>query len=447
MLRWDHRALVVIDTLRHAGFETVLVGGCVRDRLLGVEPHDYDAATAARPEEMMELFQGWHLVEKGRRHGTITIFSDGLPVEVTTFRTEGEYTDHRRPMEVSFTTSLAEDLKRRDFTVNAMAWSPEGITDLFGGQQDLKDRLLRCVGEPKRRFEEDALRILRGLRLSAQLGFDLEEKTLSALWECLPLLNAVSRERVMEEFFRLICAPGAVRVLMEHQEAVKYIIPELIPAMGFEQHTPYHCYDVYTHSVRVMGNTPPKPRMRLAALLHDIGKPHTYAPDEQGVGHFPDHAKVGATLADQVLRRLRLDNQTREQITTLIARHGMRLPAEERVVRRWMSRLGTELFFDLMILDQADNNAKRPEMVKDAQHWVELYHIARTVAEEGVCLSLRDLKVDGWDAQIAGLKGPEIGKALNAILEDVLEGRRENNRDELLQVLEEWNHKKICEGP
>ncbi len=439
MLRWDHRALVVLDMLRHAGFETVLVGGCVRDRLLGVEPHDYDAATAARPEEIIEVFQGWHLVETGRRHGTITVFSDGLPVEVTTFRTEGEYHDHRHPKEVSFTTCLAEDLKRRDFTINAMAWNPDGLTDLFDGQQDLEARLLRCVGDPKQRFEEDALRILRGLRLSAQLGFDLEEHTLSALWECLPLLNAVSRERVMEEFFRLICAPGAARVLMEHQEAVKYIIPELVPAMGFEQNTPYHCYDVYTHSVRVMGNTPPQRRMRLAALLHDIGKPHTYVEDENGVGHFPDHAKVGAALADGLLRRLRLDNETREQVTTLIARHGMRLPAEERVVKRWLSRLGQDLFFDLMALDQADNNAKRPEMVKDAQHWMELYHMARTIVEQGSCLSLRDLLVDGWDAQIAGLKGSEIGKALNALLEDVLEGRRNNNRDELLLALEQWN--------
>lgn len=382
MLTWDHRALVVLDSLRHAGFETVLVGGCVRDHLLGVEPRGYDVSTAANPGEILRIFAGWHLLETRGRYGTVTIYSDGLPVEVTTFRREGAYVNHRRPEEVFFPASLEEDLRRRDFTINSMAWSPLGLIDPFGGRRDLEDRVLRCVGEPQVRFEEDALRILRGLRLSAQLGFSLEEQTMLALRQTLPLLNGVSRERVMEEFFRLICSPGAVQVLLEHQEAVRYIIPELIPAMGFDQHTPYHCYDVYTHSVRVMGNVPPQRRMRLAALLHDIGKPHTYTPDENGVGHFPNHAQVGAKIADRVLHRLRLDKDTREEITTLIARHGMRLPAEERVVKRWLSRLGQELFFDLMALDKADNAAKRPEMVADARHWMELYHMARTMVEQ-----------------------------------------------------------------
>ncbi|MBQ8852078.1 MAG: CCA tRNA nucleotidyltransferase, partial [Oscillibacter sp.] len=366
MPNWDPRALAVLDLLERAGHHAVLVGGCVRDFLLGLQPHDYDAATSARPEEMLKLFEGWRVVETGVRHGTLTIFSDGLPVEVTTFRMEGDYTDHRHPDGVSFTRRLEKDLQRRDFTVNAMAWNQrDGLTDLFGGQADLEAKVLRCVGAPKRRFEEDALRMLRCLRFSAQLGFAIHSETAAALDELLPLLDAVSRERVMEEFCKLICAPGAVWVLREYPNVVARVLPELIPAMGFDQHTPYHCYDVYTHSIRVLGNTPPNRRMRLAALLHDVGKPHTFAPDEEGVGHFPDHAKVGAKIADQALRRLRLDNASREQIVTLIARHGMRLPAEERVVKRWLSRLGPELFFDLMALDQADNNAKRPEMVPE----------------------------------------------------------------------------------
>lgn len=438
MLIWDHRALTVLDMLEHAGYESVLVGGCVRDFLLGVQPRDYDAATAATPEEMLEVFAGWKVVETGRRHGTLTIFYDGLPVEVTTFRTEGAYTDHRHPDGVRFTTSLEEDLARRDFTVNAMAWNKRGLTDLFGGREDLEDKVLRCVGNPEKRFEEDALRILRGLRFSAQLGFDLESQTLVAMQERLYLLDNVSRERVTEEFVKLICAPGAARVLMEYPEAVGQILPELIPAMGFEQHTPYHCYDVYTHSIRVMGNTPPERKMRLAGLLHDVGKPHTYAPDENGVGHFPDHAKVGAEIADQALRRMRLDTATREQVTTLIARHGMRLPVEEKVVKRWLSRLGPELFCDLMELDQADNRAKRPEMVADSRHWSELYYLTQKVLEQAECLSLKDLAVNGRDAMAVGLKGSAIGKALNGLLEDVVEGRRHNDREALLEALREY---------
>lgn len=441
MPNWDPRALAVLDLLERAGHQAVLVGGCVRDYLLGLQPHDYDAATSARPEEMLELFEGWRVIETGVRHGTLTIISDGLPVEITTFRMEGAYTDHRHPDGVSFTRRLEKDLQRRDFTVNAMAWSQsEGLTDLFGGQKDLQAKVLRCVGQPMRRFEEDALRILRCLRFSAQLGFSIHPDTADALEEQLPLLDAVSRERVMEEFTKLICAPGAVWVLQEYPNAVARVLPELRPAMGFEQHTPYHCFDVYTHSIRVLGNTPPERTMRLAALLHDVGKPHTFAPDEEGVGHFPDHAKVGAQIADQALRRLHLDNATREQVVTLIARHGMRLPAEERVVKRWIARLGPELFFQLMALDQADNNAKRPEMVPAPQHWVELYHLARKVLEEADCLSLKDLAVNGSDALAAGLKGPAIGKALNALLEDVVEGRRANCREELLEALNTYRN-------
>lgn len=436
-LQWDHRALTVLDQLTHAGYRTVLVGGCVRDFLLGVQPHDYDAATAATPEEMLEVFAGWKVIETGRRHGTLTIFSDGLPVEVTTFRTEGDYTDHRHPDGVCFTSSLEQDLARRDFTVNAMAWGQDGLTDLFGGQKDLENKLLRCVGEPARRFEEDALRMLRGLRFSAQLGFDLESGAVLALRQHRHLLDTVSRERVAEEFIKLICAPGASRVLLDYPDVVGQVIPELRPAMGFDQNTPYHCYDVYTHSVRVMGNTPPERIMRLAALLHDVGKPHTYTVDEYGIGHFPDHAKVGAKIADTALRRLRLDKDTREQVVTLVARHGMRLPVEERVVRRWLSRLGPELYFNLMTLDQADNRAKRPEMVPDSQHWIDLYEMAQRVLEQADCLSLKDLAVNGRDALQAGLKGPEIGQALNRLLEDVVEGRRENDREALLKALRE----------
>ncbi len=435
MPNWDPRALAVLDALEGAGFQAVLVGGCVRDFLLGKVPHDYDAATAARPEEMLKVFAGWKVVETGRRHGTLTIFSSGLPVEVTTFRTEGEYTDHRHPDGVAFTTSLEADLGRRDFIINAMAWGRDGLADPFGGREDLRTGLLRCVGEADQRFQEDALRILRCLRFSAQLGFAIAPDTAAALHRQLPLVDCVSRERVAEEFGKLICAPKGERVLLEWPQAAVRVLPELGPAVGFDQHSPYHCYDVYTHSVRAMGQVEPRRALRLAALLHDVGKPASYAPDGQGVGHFPNHAKVGAELAEGALRRLRLDNATREQVCTLIARHGMRLPAEEKVVRRWLSRLGPELFFDLMALDRADNQAKQPGMTPPNRHWLELEAMARRVLEQADCLTLKELAVNGRDALDAGLRGAEIGRALNALLEDVVEGRRDNDRAALLAAL------------
>lgn len=435
MPNWDPRALAVLEALEGAGYQAVLVGGCVRDALIGKAPHDYDAATAARPEEMLRVFGGWKVAQTGRRHGTLTIFSSGLPVEVTTFRTEEAYTDHRHPDGVAFTTSLEADLARRDFTVNAMAWSRSGLADPFEGQADLGAKLLRCVGEADRRFQEDALRILRCLRFAAQLDFTICRDTSAALQRQLPLLDFVSRERVAEEFLKLICSPGAERVLLEYPQAAVRVLPELGAAVGFDQHSPYHCYDVYTHSVKAMGQVPPERVLRLAALLHDVGKPPTYAPDEQGVGHFPGHTKTGAQLADQALRRLRLDNATREQAVTLISRHGMRLPVQERVVRRWLSKLGPELFFALMALDQADNRAKQPDMVPDGRHWRELNSMAQKALAQKACLSLGDLAVNGRDALAAGLSGPEIGRALNALLADVVEGRRPNQRDVLLAAL------------
>lgn len=436
MPNWDPRALAVLEALESAGFQTVLVGGCVRDFLRDTQPHDYDAATTARPEEMLEVLKGWKVVETGRRHGTLTIFSGGLPVEVTTFRREGEYTDHRHPDGVLFTTDLEADLARRDFTVNAMAWGRDGLTDPFGGQADLAAGVLRCVGQAERRFQEDALRMLRCLRFAAQLGFSLHPDTGRALRRKLPLLDCVSRERVAEEFLKLICAQGGERVLLEYPQAAVQVLPELGPAVGFDQQTPYHRYDVYTHSVKTMGQVRPQPVLRLAALLHDVGKPSTFAPDSQGVGHFPDHAKAGAELADRALRRLRLDNAAREQAVALIARHGMCLPAQERTVRRWLARLGPELFFDLMELDRADCLAKRPEMIPAPQHWRELESVARQVLERADCLSLKELAVNGRDALDAGLRGPEIGRALNILLEDVVEGRRPNDRAALLAALQ-----------
>ena len=265
---WDLRALAVLERLNAAGHRAVLVGGCVRDWLMGRSPHDYDAATSARPEQIREACAPMRVVETGVRHGTVTVLSGGLPVEVTTFRREGRYTDHRRPDRVEFTGDLGEDLARRDFTINAMAWEPSGLTDPFGGRADLAAGVIRCVGEPERRFGEDALRLLRALRFAAQLDFRLEEGTAAGVRACAPQLACVSRERVAEELKRLVCGPAAGRVLLDCPEVLTgQVLPELAPAVGFDQRNPHHSYDVYTHCVRALERVPAEPGLRLAALL------------------------------------------------------------------------------------------------------------------------------------------------------------------------------------
>ena len=345
MFQWDARALEILNTLERAGHQAVLVGGCVRDALLGREPHDYDAAVSAPPEEILAACRSkFKCIPTGLAHGTVTVVHSGLPVEVTAFRKEGTYSDHRHPDRVEYTSRLEEDLARRDFTVNAMAWDRSGLTDPFGGQADLAAGVIRCVGEPDRRFQEDALRVLRGLRLAAQLDFRLEAETAAAIRRNTPLLSYVAWERIQAEFLRLLCCPGAERILLDFPETVCQIVPELAPAVGFDQKNPHHCYDVYTHSVKALGRVRPEPAPRLAALLHDIGKPACFSLDGQGVGHFYGHEGESARLAEQAAARLRLDRRTQERVVTLVARHGLQIEATPKVVRRWLQRLGPGLF-------------------------------------------------------------------------------------------------------
>ena len=434
MLNWDPRALAVLDSLRRAGHRAVLVGGCVRDSLLSIPLHDYDAATSALPEEILSACSAFHCVETGAKHGTITVISDGLPVETTAFRRESGYSDHRRPDSVEFTQSLTEDLARRDFTINAIAWEPEGLTDPFGGQEDLKRRLVRCVGDPDRRFEEDALRVIRGLRLAAQLNFSLEPETAAAIRRHGPQLSLVAWERIGAEFVRLLCSPGAEQILLDYPEIVVQIIPELKPALGFNQRSLHHIYDVYTHCVKAAAAVPPVPVLRLAALLHDVGKPSVFTLGEDGQGHFYNHVEPGVAMADSAMLRLRLDNATRQQVLTLIQRHHLPVEPTRKWAGRWLSRLGEETFFQLLELKRADGQACAPHPgEEDILNRAE--ELARQLLAEAPCLSLRDLAVNGRDAMAAGLQGPEIGKALNALLAQVAEGSLPNDREILLKKL------------
>ena len=434
-LNFDARALDVLLRLEQAGHQAVLVGGCVRDCLLSIPLHDYDAATSARPEEILEACRDLRCLETGIKHGTVTVLSEGLPVEVTTFRKEGAYSDHRHPDRVEFTHVLEDDLARRDFTINAMAWTPLGLADPFGGQEDLAAGLIRCVGDPDRRFEEDALRLLRGLRLAAQLEFSLHSETAAAIHRHSADLSHVAWERIAAEFIRLLCSPGAGSVLLAFPDVVGQILPELAPAVGFEQRNPHHCYDVYTHSVKAMEQVPPTPVLRLSALLHDVGKPATFTIDEQGVGHFYGHPKESVRLTQVALDRLRLDHNTRDQVLTLIARHDLPVEASRPWVGRWLSRLGPDSFHDLMLLKRADGLAcGTPGNERDIIRQ-QAETLAREILDQTPCLTLKDLAVNGRDAMAAGLTGPEIGRTLKQLLEQVTEGNLPNDRSVLLQKL------------
>ena len=437
-LPWDPRALWVVEQLDRAGYDAALVGGCVRDALLSLPPHDYDAATSALPEQVEALFADTPRFATGSRYGTITVVAGGLPVEVTTFRREGDYSDHRRPDRVEFTPRLEDDLARRDFTINAMAWRPGGLVDRFGGRADLERRLVRCVGDPDRRFEEDALRTLRGLRLAAQLDFALEGDTAAALRRHLPQLSHVARERVCTEFLRLICSPGAGRVLLDFPGGAVQALPELGPAVGFDQRNPHHLYDVYTHSVKTLEGVSPSPALRLAALLHDVGKPSTFTLDGNGTGHFYGHDRAGVPLADRALEGLRVDRATRERAVLLIARHHLPVEDSRKWAGRWARRLGTRALLELLELKGADGAAcGTPDGGQRA-----LLDRARAqvlaLEAEGACLTLRELAVDGRDALAAGLSGPAVGVALNALLDRVAQGELNNDREALLRELDHF---------
>lgn len=427
---------MALDRLQEAGYEAYLVGGCVRDLLRGKRPQDYDLTTSALPEQTEAVFDGERLVKTGLRHGTVTALLEGMALEITTFRVDGTYSDARRPDAVRFTPLLTEDLARRDFTVNAMAWSPAtGLTDPFGGREDLEARVLRCVGDPALRFTEDALRILRALRFSATLAFSIEAETGEALRELAPRLPLVSAERVYSELCKLLCGVRAGQVLLDWTDVLGEVLPELLPMRGFDQRNRHHCYDVLTHAVRTLEGVPPVPELRWAALLHDLGKPAAFTLDEKGEGHFKGHPDISAALTEQILRRLRASRATRETVTELVRLHDRQIEPTARAVRRVLSRYGAEFFSQLMQLKRADNLAQAPAYRDRQQLYDRIEALARDILREKPCLSLRELAVDGNDLMALGIpRGPKLGQTLQALFDGVLSGALENERETLLRA-------------
>lgn len=427
----------VLRRLRAAGHAAYAVGGCVRDGVMGLFPADYDVATSATPEETLRVFAGERVIETGAKHGTVTVLSGASGVEVTTFRVDGAYSDARRPDAVTFTPSLQADLARRDFTVNAMAYDEreDHLIDPYGGAADIKERLIRCVGDPDTRFREDALRILRALRFAAVLDFSIAPETAAALRRRAPLLEKISAERINIELCKLLCGGNARAVLLEYVDVLGVPIPEILPMRGFEQHNPYHIYDVWGHTAAAVENAPPTVVLRLAALLHDIGKPPCFTLDEGG-GHFYGHAKISAEMADTILRRLRFDTATRERVVLLVREHcGFELT--ERAVKRALNRLGPEAYFELSALMRADNLAQSPAL-RCRQAWIDaMERLGHEILNRAACFSLKDLAVDGRDLIAAGyVPGPELGAALKKLLNAVIDGEAANEKAALLAYLE-----------
>ena len=427
--------------LECAGYEWVLVGGCVRDALRGVEPHDYDMATNATPDEMKAALSGFRSFETGIQHGTLTVLTGKRSVEVTTYRIDGGYSDSRHPDAVQFSSSLLDDLSRRDFTVNALAYHPEkGLVDEFGGVQDLKDGVIACVGDAATRFREDALRILRALRFASTLGFSIEFNTKNAIRSEYPLLEHISAERIWAELVKILQGKAAGEILRSYREMFFFLMPELAPMDGLDQKNPYHDKDVWEHTVSAVEHTPEDKFLRLAALFHDCGKSDTFFTDADGIGHFYGHAEKSEEKARAILNRLKVDNETKHQVLFLVEHHDRQFGGSDKALRRFAGKYGIENVRRLLLLMEADVSAQAPHV--QAERIRELHRMMKILdrlEKENACLTIKDLAVDGRDVIACGItEGKEIGRILKTLLEDVLDERIPNERETLLEKIKTW---------
>ncbi len=428
-----HSIAVMLEILQSAGFQAFLVGGCVRDAVLGIAPHDFDITTDARPEQIIALFGQAHCTEYGRAFGTVGVKYGGSFAEITTFRTEADYTDSRHPGTVTFAQDLLEDLSRRDFTCNAMAYAPDtGLVDPFGGKADLEHGVLRCVGVPQQRFREDALRILRGMRFCARFGMTPDPLTDAAMRAGAFRLQQISAERVFSELQGILMGEQVTRVLLSYPQVLAVRIPEIMPCIAFSQHSRHHDFTVWAHIARAVGAAPQDPVVRMAMLLHDIGKPSCFTMDEKG-GHFKGHAAESAKIADRILLRLRCDNAQRKLVTKLVYLH-RDIPQDLRMVRRLLGTITYAEFSQFLDVLRADNRSKRTAGYDMAAE-EKIQHAAEFAAhcqKERLCCRVQDLDIRGTDLMALGLQGREIGRALQHLLEAVISGKCENRKEALV---------------
>lgn len=423
-----------INLLQSAGFEAYAVGGCVRDSLLGKTPNDWDITTSAKPEDMKSVFADFHCIDTGIKHGTVTVVIDGEPLEITTFRLDGEYEDNRHPKSVTFTSNLGADLGRRDFTVNAMAYSKKtGTVDLFGGQNDLKNKIIRCVGDPDRRFNEDALRILRALRFASALDFEIEEKTAQSLLKNCALLGNISEERIAKELLKLVCGKGAKRILTDFAPVLFEILPELQPMYKNSHDNPHHCYDIYEHTLIAVESIDPEPTLRFAMLLHDCGKPAVKKFDENGVAHFYGHQRISAEISAQILARLKVSNKFRDEILFLVSNHDRwELYENTEKMPRYLSKFGLDGVLKLLKVMRADVLAQSPEYRYRLDQIAEAEEIAKNLAAQKPCLSLSELQINGRTLMDIGIpQGRKLGAVLAQLLDEVIDGVTKNTQEAL----------------
>ena len=426
----------ILNRLIKNNFEAYIVGGCVRDIILNKEPKDYDITTSAKPEEVIKLFD--KVILTGIKHGTVTVVLNNENYEVTTFRIDGEYKDQRHPKEVKFVTSLREDLSRRDFTVNAMAYNDiDGFKDYFNGLNDLKNKIIKTVGNPEKRFLEDALRMLRAIRFSAQLNFEIEEETLNAIKKLKYNIIKISKDRIREEFNKIIIYNPRKIDLLRECGLLEFIIKEMRKAYGFNQNNMYHVYDLYMHTIICMENIDAKLHLRLAMLLHDLGKLETKTTDENGISHFYGHVECSIEIAKKVLKGLKYDNVTIENVLILIKYHDY--PLNDKItVKRLLNKIGEELLYDLLKVKKADILGKN-SLYKEAQlkNLLDVEKCLNNIIENKECFNIKQLKISGNELIKVGLKGKEIGEMLNYLLDMVMEDKAINNTEELIKFAKE----------
>lgn len=429
----------IIKKLENNGFEAYIVGGCVRDQILGRKPKDYDITTSAKPDEIKACLSGYTTVDTGIKHGTVTVVSDGENVEVTTFRIDGRYGDSRHPETVEFSDKLLDDLSRRDFTVNSMAFNPRtGLVDEFGAQKDMFSRRVACIGDPKVRFKEDALRIMRALRFASELEFEIDEATAAAMHEMKDSLLNISIERVSSELMLLLSGTSPYNVLTQFADIIAVIIPEIKPCISFDQRNRYQVYDVWKHCAAAVEHSANIPEVRLALMLHDIGKPHCFKLDDEGNGSFFNHEKISSEMAVNILRYMRFPNSTVERVSKLIKYHYVIPMDDHKVVRKLLSALGEDDFTLLIELMKGNNRAKHSSCFERIHTLEAMQAKAKKIIEERQCISIAELAVSGSDMVTAGFSGSEIGSILNVLLEAVMEDKVENKYGELMEFAKNY---------
>ena len=438
----------LIHTLQNNGYSAYIVGGCVRDSILGRTPHDWDICTSATLSEMLKIFKDRKIIETGLQHGTVTVVVNGEPYEITTYRIDGIYSDNRRPDTVTFTDKLVEDLRRRDFTINAMAYNDEeGLIDPFNGMQGIEYKKIDCVGSAKDRFEEDALRILRAIRFAAQLEFTIMPGTEWEIHQQYKNLENISIERINSEFCKIASSDDFCVELLLYKDVFSLFIPELKDMFDFPQNNPWHIWDVFGHTIHAVEYCDSNDlTVRLAVFFHDFGKPHSYQDGEDGIRHFKGYGRVSADITDSIMKRLRFDNETRNNVVELVYYHDATFEVSKKHVKRWLNKIGEKQFRRLLQVKKADNKAQNLELSSDRiKELSEIENLIDEVLQEEECFSLKDLAVNGKDLMSIGYKtGKELGNTLNRLLQLVIDGDCPNEKEKLLQEAESlWMERRM----